>query len=171
MLRVKEEREKRRKCDPIKSTSVSDFFRPSFPWSTGKMCLFKKIQNCPSQTFDKITQTTTIYNSYPFIVFSKLNQLILQTTPKKVVKLTIFISSRYNLLKMAFKKTCTLLVFVVILIAFMSPLVVEGRVLSEDFAGANHLATYSTVYEKAQITMSSWLQRLASGPSPRGPGH
>ncbi|PWA55971.1 hypothetical protein CTI12_AA421250 [Artemisia annua] len=72
---------------------------------------------------------------------------------------------------MTFKKTCTLLVFVVILIAFMSPLVVEGRVLSEDFAGANHLATYSTVYEKAQITMSSWLQRLASGPSPRGPGH
>ncbi|GJS37885.1 transmembrane protein [Tanacetum coccineum] len=73
---------------------------------------------------------------------------------------------------MAFKKTCsTLLVFVVILIAFMSPLVVEARLLSEDFAGANHLATYSTVYEKAQITMSSWLQRLASGPSPRGPGH
>ncbi|PWA44981.1 hypothetical protein CTI12_AA521590 [Artemisia annua] len=72
---------------------------------------------------------------------------------------------------MAFKKTRTLLVFVVILIAFISPLVVEGSVLFEDLAGANHLATYSTVYEKAQITMSSWLQRLASGPSPRGPGH
>ncbi|KAJ0467392.1 putative PAMP-induced secreted peptide 1 [Helianthus annuus] len=72
---------------------------------------------------------------------------------------------------MTFKNACTLLVFLVILIAIISPLVVEGRVLSEDFAGANHLATYSTVYEKAKNGMSYWLQRLASGPSPRGPGH
>ncbi|KAJ0467394.1 putative PAMP-induced secreted peptide 1 [Helianthus annuus] len=72
---------------------------------------------------------------------------------------------------MAFKKTCTLWVFLVILIVVISPLVVEGRVLSEDFAGANHLATYSTVYEKAKTGMSFWLQRLESGPSPSGPGH
>ena len=74
-------------------------------------------------------------------------------------------------LKMAFKKTCTLLAVLVILIAVLSPVVVEGRVLSEDFAGSNHLATYSTVYEKAKTGMSFWLQRLASGPSPKGPGH
>lgn len=73
---------------------------------------------------------------------------------------------------MAFKNTCgTLLFFLVIMIVVISPLVVEGRVLSEDFAGSNHLATYSTVYEKAKTGMSFWLQRLASGPSPRGPGH
>ncbi|KAF5767977.1 putative PAMP-induced secreted peptide 1 [Helianthus annuus] len=74
---------------------------------------------------------------------------------------------------MTFKNACTLLVFLVILIAVISPLVVEveGRVLSEDFAGANHLATYSTVYEKAKTGMSFWLQRLESGPSPSGPGH
>lgn len=28
------ERKKRRKCDAIKSTSISDYFRPTFPWST-----------------------------------------------------------------------------------------------------------------------------------------
>ncbi|KVI08035.1 hypothetical protein Ccrd_013598 [Cynara cardunculus var. scolymus] len=72
---------------------------------------------------------------------------------------------------MAFKKTCTLLVLVVILIAVMSLVVVDGRALSEDFAGANHLATYSSVYAKAKKGMCFWLQQLASGPSPRGPGH
>ncbi|KAF7805318.1 putative transmembrane protein [Senna tora] len=53
---------------------------------------------------------------------------------------------------------------------------VEGsRVLSlrEDFgfAGRNHLQTYASVYEQAKTSMSFWLQRLASGPSPKGPGH
>lgn len=41
----------------------------------------------------------------------------------------------------------------------------------EDFAGANHLANYPAMYEKARHTMSFWLERLSSGPSPRGPGH
>ncbi|KAK9062661.1 hypothetical protein SSX86_019850 [Deinandra increscens subsp. villosa] len=75
---------------------------------------------------------------------------------------------------MAFKiSACTLLVFLVILIAVMSPTTVEGRraLSTNDFAKANHLAAYSTVYEKAKSGMSFWLQRLASGPSPRGPGH
>ncbi|KVI08092.1 hypothetical protein Ccrd_013540 [Cynara cardunculus var. scolymus] len=68
-------------------------------------------------------------------------------------------------------KTYTLLVVVIILIAVMSPVVVEGRVLTEDFVRANHLATYSTVYETAKNGMCIWLQQLASGPSPKGPGH
>ncbi|KAL4389335.1 hypothetical protein HN51_010220 [Arachis hypogaea] len=57
-----------------------------------------------------------------------------------------------------------------------------GRVLlrgssnSEDFASANHLQSYtfsssSSAYEHAKNTMAFWLQRLASGPSPKGPGH
>ncbi|KAK6930508.1 hypothetical protein RJ641_004602 [Dillenia turbinata] len=41
------------------------------------------------------------------------------------------------------------------------------RVLPEDFARHNHLV----VYEKAKYAVTSWLERLASGPSPRGPGH
>ncbi|EEF27866.1 conserved hypothetical protein, partial [Ricinus communis] len=45
------------------------------------------------------------------------------------------------------------------------------RVLPEDFASTNHLETYSSVYEKAKSHMSCWLERLASGPSPRGRGH
>lgn len=53
-----------------------------------------------------------------------------------------------------------------------------SRVLSEDFGSANHLQTYtssssssSSAYEQAKITMTFWLQRLASGPSPKGRGH
>ncbi|MFQ6645474.1 hypothetical protein Gotur_019094 [Gossypium turneri] len=54
--------------------------------------------------------------------------------------------------------------------AILSHVGVEAtRVLAEDFAKANHLETYSSVYEKAKFTMSCWLERLASGPSPRGP--
>ncbi|CAK9149525.1 unnamed protein product, partial [Ilex paraguariensis] len=43
------------------------------------------------------------------------------------------------------------------------------RVLFEEFAGANHLASYPSMYEHAKETLSCWLERLASGPSPRGP--
>ncbi|GFY81322.1 plastid transcriptionally active 4 [Actinidia rufa] len=47
----------------------------------------------------------------------------------------------------------------------------KARVLPEDFAGENHLATYPSMYEKAKLSMECWLERLASGPSPKGPGH
>ncbi|CAI9108600.1 OLC1v1008244C1 [Oldenlandia corymbosa var. corymbosa] len=61
------------------------------------------------------------------------------------------------------------------LIISMQVNVEAARMLSsteEDFAGANHLDTFpNSVYEKAKETMSFWLERLASGPSPRGPGH
>ncbi|KAE8729767.1 hypothetical protein F3Y22_tig00003398pilonHSYRG00152 [Hibiscus syriacus] len=70
------------------------------------------------------------------------------------------------------RKLCTLLIIFAISVAITSHVQVEAtRVLSEDFAKANHLETYSSVYEKAKFTMSCWLERLASGPSPRGPGH
>ncbi|KAI3866167.1 hypothetical protein MKX03_008771 [Papaver bracteatum] len=45
------------------------------------------------------------------------------------------------------------------------------RVLQDDFASSNHLVTLPSVYEKAKSTMTCWLGRLASGPSPRGKGH
>ncbi|KAK6930378.1 hypothetical protein RJ641_004472 [Dillenia turbinata] len=50
---------------------------------------------------------------------------------------------------------------------FFQSSVEATRVLSEDFAHHNHLV----VYEKAKYTVTSWLEWLASGPSPRGPGH
>jgi hypothetical protein len=37
------------------------------------------------------------------------------------------------------------------------------------FARNNHLQT--SAYEEAKNTMTIWLQRLPSGPSPKGPGH
>ncbi|TYG50064.1 hypothetical protein ES288_D10G146000v1 [Gossypium darwinii] len=70
------------------------------------------------------------------------------------------------------RKLNTLLIIFVISMAILSHVEVEAtRVLAEDFSKANHLETYSSVYEKAKFTMSCWLERLASGPSPRGPGH
>ncbi|KAB2062449.1 hypothetical protein ERO13_A10G141900v2 [Gossypium hirsutum] len=70
------------------------------------------------------------------------------------------------------RKLNTLMIIFVISMAILSHVGVEAtRVIAEDFAKANHLETYSSVYEKAKFTMSCWLERLASGPSPRGPGH
>ncbi|KAK2991660.1 hypothetical protein RJ640_013415 [Escallonia rubra] len=65
----------------------------------------------------------------------------------------------------------TLLIIVVIFVVVTSLAGVHsGRALSEDFADANHLATYPSMYMKAKDTMACWLERLATGPSPKGPG-
>ncbi|KAJ4723636.1 Transmembrane protein [Melia azedarach] len=73
------------------------------------------------------------------------------------------------------RNVSTVLIILVISLAVLSHVGVEAtRVMPEDFAKANHLETYSSppsVYEQAKFTMSFWLQRLASGPSPKGPGH
>ena len=64
-----------------------------------------------------------------------------------------------------------LIIFVIFVVILCHTQVEATRVLAGDFAGANHLATYPSVYEKAKFNMSFWLERLASGPSPKGPGH
>lgn len=47
-----------------------------------------------------------------------------------------------------------------------------ARVLSEDFSGKTiQLAKFPSVYHKAKSSLSFLLERLPSGPSPRGPGH
>ncbi|KAJ0093234.1 hypothetical protein Patl1_26654 [Pistacia atlantica] len=70
------------------------------------------------------------------------------------------------------RKVCTLLIVFVVSVALLCHVGVEAtRVLQEDFATANHLMSRSSVYEKAKFSMGCWLQRLASGPSPRGKGH
>ncbi|KAE8076594.1 hypothetical protein FH972_015231 [Carpinus fangiana] len=72
---------------------------------------------------------------------------------------------------MSFRKTSTLLVILFISVAILSHVRVEAtRVLSEDFASADHLETYSSIYERAKHSMAYWLERLPSGPSP-GDGH
>ncbi|KAL0432906.1 UNVERIFIED_CONTAM: hypothetical protein Slati_2624900 [Sesamum latifolium] len=82
---------------------------------------------------------------------------------------------------MSYRRSCVVLVVLVIYVACLNNLHVEAtRVLSEDFSTrilpkgfpeSNHLVTFPAVYQNARETMSYWLQRLASGPSPRGPGH
>ncbi|KAH7856517.1 hypothetical protein Vadar_002394 [Vaccinium darrowii] len=73
---------------------------------------------------------------------------------------------------MYFRRETASLVLLVIFVAILCHAHVEAtRVLKEDFANANQLVTYPSVYEKAKLTMACWLERLASGPSPRGPGH
>ncbi|KAF8014089.1 hypothetical protein BT93_H0049 [Corymbia citriodora subsp. variegata] len=62
----------------------------------------------------------------------------------------------------------------VVLVALLGFRCTEAtRVLPEDFARANNLASYSSslLSERARQSMSRWLQRLDSGPSPQGPGH
>ncbi|KAK3414464.1 hypothetical protein EUGRSUZ_H00330 [Eucalyptus grandis] len=66
---------------------------------------------------------------------------------------------------------------VLVLIVFVALLGLQCteamRVLPEDFARANNLASYSSsvLSEQARQSMARWLQRLDSGPSPKGPGH
>ncbi|KAG5589600.1 hypothetical protein H5410_040114 [Solanum commersonii] len=43
--------------------------------------------------------------------------------------------------------------------------------LSQDFSGKIRLATLPSIYEKAKNNLEFLLERLPSGPSPRGPGH
>ncbi|KAJ0035241.1 hypothetical protein Pint_26022 [Pistacia integerrima] len=71
------------------------------------------------------------------------------------------------------RKLSIVLIGFIISVAILSHVGVEAiRVLQEDFASSNHLEIHSTFfYEKAKLTMGFWLQRLASGPSPRGRGH
>ncbi|KAI3430206.1 uncharacterized protein J3R85_008230 [Psidium guajava] len=66
---------------------------------------------------------------------------------------------------------------VLVLVIFVALLGLQcaeaARVLPEDFARANNLASYSSpvLSERARQSISWWLQRLESGPSPQGPGH
>ncbi|KAG7018440.1 hypothetical protein SDJN02_20308, partial [Cucurbita argyrosperma subsp. argyrosperma] len=47
-----------------------------------------------------------------------------------------------------------------------------ARVLSETSNhGVDYIDPYSIVYQKAKETVSCWLGKLSSGPSPSGPGH
>lgn len=75
---------------------------------------------------------------------------------------------------MSCKRGIVLLMILVVFVAIMNHCAEAARTMpmpEEDFAGANHLAEYSSVYKRAKYTMSCWLQMLDSGPSPRGPGH
>ncbi|KAL9336754.1 hypothetical protein Peur_071242 [Populus x canadensis] len=71
------------------------------------------------------------------------------------------------------KRSYPLILFFILVSALSQQLfcVQATRVLPGELAGANHLETYSSVYEKTKNSMACWLGRLASGPSPRGPGH
>lgn len=63
------------------------------------------------------------------------------------------------------------IMFVVFIIICVSKLQVDAaRILAEDLSQTNQL-NIPKIYENARETMSYWFQQLASGPSPRGPGH
>ncbi|CAL0320166.1 unnamed protein product [Lupinus luteus] len=64
-------------------------------------------------------------------------------------------------------------IFVAILVSDSESGVEASRVLSgsQVFGRANYLNTYTSAYEETKNTMAFWLQRLASGPSPKGRGH
>lgn len=65
-----------------------------------------------------------------------------------------------------------LLVLAICVFVFGQGGVEAARAFPKDaVAGDDHLAMYSSVYEKAKLTMECWIGRLTSGPSPSGPGH
>ncbi|KAI8537324.1 hypothetical protein RHMOL_Rhmol09G0014900 [Rhododendron molle] len=69
---------------------------------------------------------------------------------------------------MYFRRENALLITIVIFVFISSHVRVGAvRVLSKDFAGENHLEAYPSMYENAKLTMACWLERLASGPSPK----
>lgn len=77
---------------------------------------------------------------------------------------------------MDYRRVSSLLVVLLVFVALGSRVEVEaaGRVLSEDFAAANHLSSahhLPSVFDQAKMSLSSWLEMLPSGPSPKGPGH
>ncbi|MQM13748.1 hypothetical protein Taro_046672 [Colocasia esculenta] len=75
---------------------------------------------------------------------------------------------------MASRRVYAFLLFVAVAAAVLS---MEGAVhAARDmptpgrFDGGGYLS-YPSVYERARASMACWLEKLASGPSPRGPGH
>ncbi|KAH7681255.1 hypothetical protein IHE45_05G048000 [Dioscorea alata] len=47
----------------------------------------------------------------------------------------------------------------------------DVTVIVDCFNGISELVRYPSMYEKARTTMACWMGKLASGPSPKGPGH
>ncbi|KAG6597679.1 hypothetical protein SDJN03_10859, partial [Cucurbita argyrosperma subsp. sororia] len=74
---------------------------------------------------------------------------------------------------MNFRKLGVVLMILVVAVAFLSnsPAVDAARIVPGDFASANHLEMYPSAYEHAKNTVSCWLGRLSSGPSPKGFHH
>ncbi|KAK4345340.1 hypothetical protein RND71_035516 [Anisodus tanguticus] len=74
---------------------------------------------------------------------------------------------------MTYRRITTLLIVFAIFVAITSTQnnVEAARILSQDFSGEIHLATFPSIYEKARSNLAFLLERLPSGPSPRGPGH
>uniref|UniRef100_A0A9I9DG49 Transmembrane protein n=1 Tax=Cucumis melo TaxID=3656 RepID=A0A9I9DG49_CUCME len=65
----------------------------------------------------------------------------------------------------------SIVLFVALALLSNSAAVDAARVVPGDFASVNHLEMYPSAYEQAKHTVSCWLGRLSSGPSPKGPGH
>uniref|UniRef100_A0A9I9EF23 Transmembrane protein n=1 Tax=Cucumis melo TaxID=3656 RepID=A0A9I9EF23_CUCME len=78
---------------------------------------------------------------------------------------------------MKFQKITTLLIVCVLFGVVLSQINVAdaARILSEtpreDHHGVDYVDPYSIVYQKAKESVSCWLGKLSSGPSPSGPGH
>ncbi|KAG9136220.1 hypothetical protein Leryth_003820 [Lithospermum erythrorhizon] len=77
---------------------------------------------------------------------------------------------------MAISFTASTIIWItfLIMVTLIGQLVVAGRpLMAVDIAGARHLTVTrcpSSMYEQAKECMSSLFAKLASGPSPKGPG-
>lgn len=75
-------------------------------------------------------------------------------------------------MKYQLRASIVLICFVIYVACMSKNIGVEAtRMLSDDLPQTGDVVRFPIMYKNARETMSYWLQRLASGPSPRGPGH
>ncbi|THU55576.1 hypothetical protein C4D60_Mb11t08020 [Musa balbisiana] len=74
---------------------------------------------------------------------------------------------------MASLRSCVIWVVIVVSIAAISSIerADAARPAPGGFDGANYLAYTGGMYEKARAALATWMARLPSGSSPKGPGH
>ncbi|XP_054810830.1 uncharacterized protein LOC129312315 [Prosopis cineraria] len=68
---------------------------------------------------------------------------------------------------MSFTKVCAVLMTMLMWMGIVIVSAEGSRVLRP----GSHLPAYASAYEDARTSLGLWLMRLASGPSPKGPGH
>ncbi|MQL83671.1 hypothetical protein Taro_016171 [Colocasia esculenta] len=75
---------------------------------------------------------------------------------------------------MASRRACVLLLVIAVVgaIAFGREAVVDAaRNAPGSFDRGSSYLQYPSAYESARSAMAFWMEKLASGPSPKGPGH
>ncbi|CAL9128160.1 unnamed protein product [Musa textilis] len=74
---------------------------------------------------------------------------------------------------MGCRKSCVLVMALLVSAVVASNVggVDAARPVPDCFDGGESYLAYPSTQEKARATVATWMARLPSGPSPKGPGH